>query len=410
MGLTRRTLLAGSLAIPAFGRVTAPLAQDTGPTIKEVANANGFRFGSAAGPWTFQPAMERLLQHECDLITPENAMKMDHVYEELGPANFADADQIVRWAHSFDASVRAHALIFAPEAIPRWLNDLADTDRLEALQQVLAYVRQVARRYRNQVASIDVVNEALNKDANHQGLLKNNWLYRDDSFQLIRDAYAIAREEQPGAELVYNDWVLPYDNPALDGQREDMLLFLETCRENDIQIDTVGIQSHLRHWQGRTFISANWTDFLHEIEGMGYKIAITELSASDDWLSGVPERSCRNLTACERQVEEYAQDEPIDPYTAGERIRVRDQEAGRAVAEYLAATLQATSIRDIVCWGLSDAHWYLNHRDRFYRDGCITEEGAAQPCIRALPYDELFEMKPMARAIMAAMEQAPPRS
>lgn len=410
MGLTRRALLTGSLAVPALGYAIEPLAQDTGPTIKEVANANGFRFGAAAKRPSLVQPLRGLFEDECDLITPELAMKMNTVYGAEGQADFAKADEIAAWALDFGALLRVHALVFAPNAIPDWLNTRADENREAAVNIVLAYVRQMTHRYNNRVASIDIVNEALNKDTEFGGLLKDHWLYQGDGFQVISDAYAIAREENPRAELVYNETVLPYNNPGLDAERNDLIDFLTICRERDIQIDTVGIQSHLKQWRDRDFDPGVWLRFLRDIEALGYNIAITELSASDAWLTGIPGVGCQSFMDCKAQQAACDLDQALDASTVHERIRVRDAETGRAVAEYLAATLQVRSIKDIVCWGLSDATWYQNSEDRFCRDGCITEDGAMQPCIRALPYDEQREMKPMARAIMTAMEQAPPRS
>lgn len=410
MGLTRRTLLTGSLAVPLLGCATAPLSQHTGPTIKEVADANGFRFGAAAKLSSLDPPLRGLFENESQLITPELAMKMDVVFAAEGPPDFAAADQITSWAQGFGAWLRVHALIFAPKAIPGWLNARANENREEAVNIVLGYVRQMVRRYNNRVASIDVVNEAVNKDPEYGGLLKNHWLYRGDGFQVISDAYAIAREENPNAELVYNDTILPYTNRGLDVERDRLIEFLTICRQRNIQIDTVGIQSHLKQWRDRVLLPEPWLRFLMRIQALGYNIAITELSASDAWLTGIPGVGCQSVTECEAQQASCDLSVAVDADTARERARVRDEETGRAVAEYLAVTLQVRGIKDIVCWGLSDTSWHQNLVGRFCRDGCITDDGDRHPCIRALPYDKHLEMKPMARAIMAAMEQAPPRS
>ncbi len=146
-----------------------------------------------------------------------------------------------------------------------------------------------------------------------------------------------------------------------------MLRFLEVCRKRNIPIKTVGLQSHLTHKIGRDGYEQQWREwrhFLQEIEDMGYRIAITELDASDADLDG--------LSAAER-----------------------DLEIERAVKDYLDITFDVRTLTDVVCWGLSDIHTYHNakHKD-----------------VRALPYDDHFRLKPMGRAIINAMNDAPERA
>ncbi|MEM7445914.1 MAG: endo-1,4-beta-xylanase [Pseudomonadota bacterium] len=389
MPFARRSFLAGALALPAVRLARAQTVR----TIRQVAHENGFRFGSAVDSPIEIPRLRQLYEQECDLITPENVMKMCTTQPRLDEEDFAPFLDLIAWAHASDADVRGHPLIHATSDKPPWICTLAARDPAAARAAMLYRVRRLARRFGRLVVSFDVVNEPIAVWPSDDEPLRDDWLFEGDGIGFIVEAFQIAREEAgEGVELVLNEWILPYDVYMHPARRSACLKMLKRCLDRGAPIDTLGIQSHLvprnvtriDHQDGtvefrpqlRTFDHDEWRCFLDEVEKLGLRIAITELSAPDLFLDG-----------------------PLE---------LRNRIAAGDVEDYLNVTLQSRCIRDIVCWGLSDADTHYTNEAKLWEDA-EEQTGRTIQSVSALPFDDDFAMKPMAEAIMRAMRNAPPR-
>ena len=376
--MDRRGFLIGAAAMPAVLKTAGASTLSIG----DVARANGFRFGSAIAASKLDlVSLSDLIVRECDLVTPENALKLSEMQPNRleDEPDFAKAIAIRDWLdeqnrqRTSPIQLRLHPLIFVARwddpskreksRLPGWLEKIAETDKTRAVDALIVHCQNLLAWAPDLVTSIDVLNEAVEPRVEGRDGLYSHWFFTQGGFEAIAEVYAIAREAAPGVELVYNEWVLPYDTDFHEERRHAVLHFLEECRRRDISINTVGLQSHLTHTAGRGGYQRIWRSFLGEIEDMGYRIAITELDATDERLSDLSETD-------------------------------RDLEIARAVKDYLDVTLDVASLTDIVCWGLSDIHTYHN-------DGRQA---------RPLPYDIQFQPKPMTEAIIASIKAAPERT
>ena len=92
-------ILAGSIAASGSGAFAAP-AQGLG----EIAAANGFVFGAAAGPVIYNDAPYRdLYTAHTQIVTTDVAMKMGSIAGQPGPKRFDAGDRLLKFC--FDSKL-----------------------------------------------------------------------------------------------------------------------------------------------------------------------------------------------------------------------------------------------------------------------------------------------------------------
>jgi endo-1,4-beta-xylanase len=140
-------------------------------------------------------------------------------------------------------------------------------------------------------------------------------------------------------------------------------------------VNALGLQAHLGAGNqdnnaNRVFDARDeraWRRFLEEVTGMGYTLLITEFDVHDTPL-------------------------PAD-------FTQRDRAVATLGRAFLDITLSFTQLSAVLCWGLSDAHSWLQRRipraDRLPK--------------RPTPYDVFNQPKMLREAIAAALRAAPAR-
>jgi len=377
---SRRELLAGAVAT-ATTAVAAPLAAATTPTsLNAIAAARGMRFGTAV-PWqaggrdgvpVADPAYGRLIAAQCGLIVAENEMKWQHLRPSPTAFAFAHFDAIMAWAEREHLAVRGHNLLWhQPKWFPRWLNDydFGPQPRAAAEALLTTHIRTVIDRYGRRIASYDVVNEAVRPE---DGILYETSLSKalGGPEATLDLAFHTARAAAPQAQLVYNDYMSW--EPGNAAHRTGVLRLLEGFRRRGVPVDALGVQSHLITQGLDTGASVaplqgEWRRFLDAVTAMGYGLLITELDVRDNKLPAA--------------------------------IAPRDRAVADFTRAYLDITLSYPKLRDVLCWGLGDAHsWIEGFEPR--------PDGAKR---RPTPYDVALQPKPMRAAIARALAAAPPR-
>ena len=375
---SRRDLLGSAMLATAGLYAPAAWAADH-PTdsLQAIAARRGFRFGSAI-PW--QPgspagspvrdvAYAKLVAQQCGLIVAENEMKWQRLRPSPTTFNFAPFDAIVTWATRNDLAVRGHNLLWhQPKWLPKWLNeyDFGANPRAEAERLLTTHIRTVTGRYGTRIRSYDVVNEAVDPADGHlyETALSKAMGGAEPTLDL---AFRTAREAAPGAQLVYNDYMSW--EPHNETHRAGVLRLLEGFRKRNVPVDTLGIQSHLITQgtdasAGVAKLQGDWGRFLDAVTAMGYGLLITEFDVRDN-----------NL--------------PPD-------VVVRDQAVAGFTRGYLDVTLAYPQVRDVLVWGLSDAHsWIPGFEPR-------ADHAARRPT----PYDAQLRPKPMRAAIAEALAAA----
>ncbi|MCC5996664.1 MAG: endo-1,4-beta-xylanase [Oceanicaulis sp.] len=378
--LTRRQTLAlgagGLAAMSAPGLVMA--REDRGPSLHELAQAKGMRFGSALGvspPGTVSgafhdPQYRQLLIDECGVLVHENELKWYVARPDAQTFDFDRADIIMDFAEENGMEMRGHTLLWHhTDWFPDWINnhDFGSRPGTEAERMLTEHVRTMVERYRGRIYSWDVVNETIDE----AGRFRQTALSRHLGEEVIDIAFHIAREADPDAELLYNDymnWEAGYER-----QQEGVLRLLERLKARGAPIDGLGVQGHIgsgNYDYSTGFDTARedtWREFLDDVVGLDLSLSVTEFDVHD-----------KNL--------------PAD-------IETRDREVAELGRRYLDLMFSYPQTKDLLVWGLADQYsWYQEH--------WVREDGVAK---RPTPYDENFQPKPLRQAIADALIAAAPR-
>jgi endo-1,4-beta-xylanase len=372
---SRRRVIAAGLAALGTGvpilRSSRSQAAETA-VLRNLAAKRGLLYGTtiAAAQITGDLPFVELVRQEAGLVVAENEMKWQVLNRGApGDDDFAPADTIANFAAANKLVLRGHNLLWYHRT-PEWFFDLPDRTAQE--QAVVEHIQRLAGRYLGKVHSWDVVNEPIEpKDGRPDGLRTAVFLETLGP-EYLDLAYHTARDVDPNARLVVNEYDIELDAPEQEARRIALLHLLEGMRRSGTPVDAVGIQAHLTAVGGPPFSAPLLRRFLAEIASLGLTIQITELDVTD----------------------EHA---PAD-------VTVRDRLVADAYRRFLDAALDEPAVKMVVTWGLSDRHSWIV-RQETYQAKWRTDDAASRP----LPFDADLEPKPAFDAIADAFAHAPPR-
>lgn len=333
--------------------------------LRALAAAKGIVFGSAAASYEWKDAdFPPLLAREAATLVPEYEMKRDVLEPARGAYDFSGCDALMDFAERRDLMMRGHPLVWH-ESNPSWLEAAVRQTRDARL--LTDHVTKVMRRYRGRMRSYDVVNEALvPPDEGASGLRPSFWL---DVFGLdyLDMAFHAARETDPGALLVYNDFGCEAGSPAHDRFRRQTLNLLDGLLKRGAPVRGLGIQGHLTPFGARVD-QRKLRDFLAEAAARGLSLLVTELDVDDE---------------------------------GGPRDGVlRDRAAADEARRFLDAALDNRAVRTVLTWGLTDRYLDPPRSRRLRLSGWRG---------RRLPYDDRLRPKPLRSALAQSFRNARPR-
>lgn len=231
-----------------------------------------FVVGAAVSPRSLTGKDSAILVNEFNSITPENAMKMGPIHPEENRYSWRDADAIVDFAQRHNMGVRGHNLLWH-EQTPNWLfvNDKGEQVSKEVLLKRLKdHITTVVNRYKGKIYAWDVVNEAIDDDSTK--LLRNSLWYQICGEDFIIKAFEYAREADPNAILVYNDY-----NSERPEKRDRIYKLLKMLVDKKVPIDAVGLQGH---WSIYEPTEKELRDAIELYSSLGLKIHFTEIDMS----------------------------------------------------------------------------------------------------------------------------------
>lgn len=354
--ITRRT----ALALGAAALTTRVHAQEE--PLRALAAAKGILFGSAAASYEWKDAdFPPLLAREAAILVPEYEMKRDVIEPTRGTYDFSGCDALMAFAKKRGLAMRGHPLVWH-ESNPPWLEAAVRQTRDARL--LTDHVTRVVRRYRGRMQSYDVVNEALvPPDEGATGPRPSFWLqvfgpsYLDLAFHAARDA-------DPDALLVYNDFGCEAGAPANARFRKHTLGLLDGLSKRGVPVQGLGIQGHLTPF-GARIDQRSLGAFLADVAARGLTLMITELDVDDT-------------------------DGPRDAL-------VRDRAAADEARRFLDVALDNPAVRTVLTWGLTDR--YLDP-PQSWRPRLSGWRG------RRLPYDDRLRPKPLRTALAQSLRSA----
>lgn len=352
MELSRRAVLGAAAGLLPAQAADLPL--------RRLAEARGKLFGCAAGSYQLQDAdFAAALAREANILVPEYELKRLIVEPEPGRFDFSGADALAAFAAAHSMKMRGHTLVWYA-ANPPWLEDkiLHAPD-----DEILTYfVTRSMARYRGRFHSWDVVNEAIwPQDGRPDGLRNCAWLKRFGQ-GYIDLAFQAAKQADPTALLVYNDWGCEGGAPWNDPFRAATLKFLEKAKARGVPIEALGLQGHLNAF-GPGVDQKKLRVFLDAVKELGLSILVTEMDIDD---------------------------------TGGSLDSgVRDRAAADVSARFLDVVLDNPATIAVLTWGLTDR--YL-HKPEGFR-AVLSDY---RP--RKLPLDSDLKRKPMWQAMARAFK------
>jgi endo-1,4-beta-xylanase len=361
--ITRRATLAGLGLMPVAARAQTlrPSVTEEAPSLRALAASRGLVFGAATGNYQLRERdFAGAFLRDCAILVPEYELKRDLTEPSPGRYDFSAADALLAFAQANGILFRGHPLVWYGSN-PPWLEAAVASASDETI--FTNFIRAAVRHYAGRAHSWDVVNEAVEpKDGRADGLRNSFWL-RKFGPSYIDDAFRAARDADPGALLVYNDYGLEEDGTEHEARRRATLKLLEGLLARGVPVGALGLQGHIMAF-GQTVNQKKLAAFLGAVSAMGLRILITEHDVDDG--GG-----------------------PID-------FTTRDNAVADASRRLLDVTLDSRATIALLTWGLSD---------RF-----LKPEGARDTLLRGtprmLPLDGTMQPTPMRAAISGALAGA----
>jgi len=253
----------------------AALAASTPPSLREAATTSGVLVGTAVRAYALsEPAYAATLAHEYNMVEPENEMKWGIVRPSRERFDFAQADQIVRFAEAHGMKIRGHCLVW-DHYNPDWL--ARGNFSPEQLSQLLQeHITTEMKHYAGHVFAWDVVNEAL--DAN--GNPKDSIWYNKPGIGLsgkgtayVEQAIRWAHDADPNALLFYNE----AEGEGLNRKSDAIYAMLKDFRNRGTPIDGIGLQLHISRLDYDIDALAR---NIERLTKLGLQVHITELDVS----------------------------------------------------------------------------------------------------------------------------------
>jgi endo-1,4-beta-xylanase len=363
---TRRQFLAHAgataalLSMGGFARAVdlRPSIDDDATSLRSIARGRGILFGCATNTFELRdPAFIPPVTRDCAVLAPEYEMKRGVTEPQRGQYDFTAADALVSFAQAHGMTFRGHPLVWHKRN-PDWLEEAVLSSRDDSL--LTGYIQAVMTHYRGRIRSWDVLNEVIAPPDGRADNLRNTFWLKRFGPAYIDIAYHAARQADPNAMLVYNDWGCEAGAPENDRFRAATLNFLESALKRGVPIQALGLQGHLG-LNGPQVDQKKLCDFLSGVQAMGLRILVTEHDVDD---TGGPS----DVTA-------------------------RDRLVADASRRFLDVMLDNPATTTVLTWGLSDR----------YLDPPGWRERLMGFSPRQLPLDANMQRKPMWEAIARAL-------
>lgn len=147
---------------------------------------------------------------------------------ERGRKGREHQERIARWCKERGIATKGHPLVWH-EVYPRWAPNNPD----EAKPLLRERVREIVSQFAGLIDRWDVVNEATVSERFDNGV--GNWVKRDGAATVVAECLSWAREANPKAVLLYNDFNI---SPAFERLVEELI-------RRKAPLDAIGIQSHM---------------------------------------------------------------------------------------------------------------------------------------------------------------------
>lgn len=134
---------------------------------------------------------------------------------------------LIDWAKKHNLKRKLHALIWH-WVCPKWIT--YDSDIKERYTERISHLMST---YGDDFDFFDLANETTTNDEFENPVAK--WVKEYGPMNMLKFGSKLVRSFKPDAQLIYNDWNV---------HKEVYYDFLQEMRDNDIDVDIIGVQSH----------------------------------------------------------------------------------------------------------------------------------------------------------------------
>jgi endo-1,4-beta-xylanase len=247
------------------------------PDTETLKLAPSFPMGTAVGSSGLKTnyLYQTTTKAQFNSLTSDYELKFNWIEPQQGQFNYADGDYIVSFAQLNHMRVHAHNLIWHI-ALPDWVVNF-NGDSLAWENLFKTHIESEADHYKGEVASWDVVNEAIRDD---DGTLRNQDVSAGDGSiwrrhlgpDYIARAFRYAHEADPKALLFYNDYGQEWNGVKLDS----IIAMANNFKKRGIPISGLGMQMHIDINTSNDGITAA----LEKLASTGLLIHVSELDIS----------------------------------------------------------------------------------------------------------------------------------
>ncbi len=294
-------------------------------------------------------AQNIVLEH-FNTITAENVLKAGPLQPEPGVYDFSAADEFVEFGERHDMFIVGHTLVWHNQ-VPDWffVDENGNPNTPEAqIEQMQSHIEAVAGRYAGRIDAWDVVNEVIAEDGSYR---PTTWVNSvGDGDEMVKNAFRLAEEYAPGAELYYNDF-----NAWRPEKRDGIMRLVRMLQDEGIRIDGVGIQGHWGlNYPKKEYIEAAIDSF----STLGVKVMVSELDIDVLPLTREAQIIGTAFTHSQFQLEEFQ--EYLNPYADGLPDEVQQQLTDRYEELFRIFYDRRDKIDRVTLWGVHDEMSWKN--------------------------------------------------
>ena len=341
----------GAAVLVVLGAAPVLVSQEP-PALKDVFK-DAFLVGSSVNTGVVSgadAASQALVLRHFNTITAENVLKAGVVNPRPDEWNFAPADAFVAFGEAHKMFIVGHTLVWHNQT-PAWFFE--DSERrpntpAAQLERLRAHVATVAGRYKGRIHAWDVVNEVIDNDGSYR---QTAWVKAvGDGDTLVREAFRLASEHAPGAELYYNDF-----NAWRPAKRDGIVRMVRMLKSAGIRIDGIGMQGHWGlNYPKNEYIEAAIDAFA----ALGVKVMITELDVDVLPLTREGQIIGTVMSDPQFRLEEFKT--YLDPYRAGLPAEVEQKVNDRWAELFRIFYERRDKIDRVTFWGAHDGLSWKN--------------------------------------------------
>jgi endo-1,4-beta-xylanase len=214
------------------------------PPLKDLAGRHDLELGAYAALKRLdeQPYTD-ILTAQFDLLVIDGQPNWTFNDGSLRPGpdeyDFSRVDQVADFADRHGLPVRVQHMVWGEEKwLPDWLKH-GGYSREQLLELIHKHIAAMGQRYGDRVHQWTVVNEAFTRAQHVNGL--RDWWGDHIGLEYIEQSFVWAREADPDAVLILNDFGNEVANPVSDAMFEA----LKAMKQKNVPIDGLGMQMHI---------------------------------------------------------------------------------------------------------------------------------------------------------------------